>query len=357
MMADHIVSVDSGNGGTNAVLAKESGKTKTHFVPSVRAMATGDSLGIAAFELDYAYVDWYGYRYVVGDDASRVTKRALERHMGHNRYGEEFHRFMVATALAGLGVKSGSVALTTFAPPGMFREARPAIESGFLDNPTVCIQLKGERKPREWTYESVDVWPEGIGAAACFMLDEEGQRVDSDLFKGETMVIDIGAYTLDVLQFSNGSFNVDRLADATIEQGGVNTHIREPILRMIHKRGDDFTTVTLDDLDIVLRQGLSTGEYILSVAGYDLDLKAAFEKYFMRYGDWISNNVIDASFNGFRGIKSVILVGGGAVMVEDRLKDLYPDKILDRKKHPTTKKIHPVDFNAVGGLRLALSQG
>jgi hypothetical protein len=61
-------------------------------------------------------------------------------------------------------------------------------------------------------------------------------------------------------------------------------------------------------------------------------------------------------FDGFRGIKSVILVGGGAVLVEDHLKKWYGDKILDRKKHETTKKLHPVDMNAVCVIRFALAR-
>jgi hypothetical protein len=58
-------------------------------------------------------------------------------------------------------------------------------------------------------------------------------------------------------------------------------------------------------------------------------------------------------FDGLRGIKSAIVVGGGATLVEERLRKWYGDKILDRKRYPTTATIHPVDFNAVGGLRLA----
>ena len=63
-----------------------------------------------------------------------------------------------------------------------------------------------------------------------------------------------------------------------------------------------------------------------------------------------------ASSPGLRGIKSVILVGGGALIVEDFMTEWYGEKVLNRKKHPTTKKIFPVDFNAIGGLRLALNR-
>src|ERR1041385_9576659 len=94
-MADQIASVDAGNGGTNAVLARPGGNHKTFYEPSVRAAASGDSLGLGKeWEIDYEYVDWNGHRYVTGDDVIRVTRRALERHMGINRYGNEFHQFL-----------------------------------------------------------------------------------------------------------------------------------------------------------------------------------------------------------------------------------------------------------------------
>lgn len=134
-MSDYIISTDAGNGGTNAVMAKTNGGFKSHYVPSVRASATGASLGLGkGMELQYEYVDWNGHRYVVGDDVIRVTRRNLERHMGGNRYGNEFHQFLVATAVAGLGVKEGTVDLTLFAPPGMFLEAKRMITNGFTDN-------------------------------------------------------------------------------------------------------------------------------------------------------------------------------------------------------------------------------
>lgn len=356
-MADHVISADAGNGGTNVVLAKTGGGYSRYYEPSVRAMATGGSLGLSQFEMDYSYVDWYGSRYVTGDDVLRVTRRGLERHMGVGRYGEEFHRFLVAVGIAKLGVKSGKVDLTVFAPPGLFREVKDSIIESFSGQlATVKISLKGDKKPREWMYENVTVLPEGIGAVACFALDEQGSMAEGDVLKGEVVVLDIGAYTLDALKFHDGAFNADMLEYATLENAGVNTHIREPILRKVHQQGDDFKIATVDDIDVVLRKGLAGGDYTLQMAGYDLNLQPLFERHYERYADWISNNVCDGVFNGFRGIKSVVLVGGGAVMVEDKLRSLYPDKILDRRKHPGTKKIHPVDFNAVGGLRLALSR-
>jgi len=355
-MADYTASVDAGNGGTNAVLVKGNGKAKRFYEPSVRAAATGDSLGLGSrFELEYDYVDWYGHRYVTGDDVLRVTRRNLERHVGTNRYGNEFHQFLVAVALAKLGVKNGTVDLTVFAPPGLYNDLKAGIRDNFMEHDgQVTISLKGDKKPRTWNYETITVWPEGIGAAACFVLDDSGEFVQSDVLAGETVVLDIGVFTLDALRFTNGNFNPEALEHATWENAGLNVHLREPILRAVKARSIEFAHLTVDDVDQAIRVGLATGDYTLRVASYEVDLKPSIDKHRERYAGWIANNVCDGMFDGFRGIRSVILVGGGASLVEQWLREWYGDKLLSPTGHPTTRKVHPVDMNAMGGLRLAL---
>ncbi len=353
-MSDHIASVDAGNGGTNGILAGKNGRYKSHYEPSVRAAATGDSLGLGKeFEVQYSYVDWGGHRYVTGDDVIRVTRRGLERHQGALRYGDEFHQFLVANSLAKLGVKKGTVDLTLFAPPGLYLEAKKRIQSFFVEH-EVAIQLKKDRKPRVWTYDNITVWPEGIGAAACFIIDKDGNLVDTDILSGETVVLDLGMYTLDALRLQDGNFNPESLEHATWQNGGIGVHVLQPILRVVKKQSPDFAHTTVDDIDAVLRHGLAGNGYELRVAGLEVNLEPLFDKYNERYASWIANNIIDGVFDGLRGIKAAILVGGGEPLVEKWLREWYGDKILNRKKHPTTRRIQPVDMNAVGGLRFAL---
>jgi len=355
-MAEYPASVDAGNGGTNAVLVKGRGRPKRSFEPSVRAAATGDSLGLGSqFELEYDYVDWYGHRYVTGDDVLRVTRRNLERHVGINRYGNEFHQFLVAVALAKLGVKSGTVDLTVFAPPGLYNDLKQGIQDSFMEQDgQVTISLKGDRQPRQWRYNSITVWPEGIGAAACFILDDKGEFIQTDVLAGEVVVLDIGVFTLDALRFTDGNFNPEALEHATWENAGLNVHLREPVLRAVKARSDDFSGLTVDDIDLVIRTGLATGDYTLRVAGLEADLQPLLDKYRERYAGWIANTICDGVYDGFRGVRAVILVGGGASLVETWLRQWYGDKLLNPHKHPTTKKVAAVDMNAVGGLRLAL---
>ena len=79
-MSKQIVSVDAGNGGVNAVMSLGNGRYRSVYFPSVRAAATGDSLGLGKeLEIQYSFIDWYGHRYVLGDDVLRVTRRHMER--------------------------------------------------------------------------------------------------------------------------------------------------------------------------------------------------------------------------------------------------------------------------------------
>ena len=135
---------------------------------------------------------------------------------------------------------------------------------------------------------------------------------------------------------------------------GSTISARQPALRTVKAQSHEFDNLTVDDIDLVIRRGLADGDFTLRTTGYEVNLAPVLAKHQERYAGWIANNICDGVFNGFRGVKSVILVGGGAVLVEDWLREWYGDKIVDRKKLPHTRKIHPVDMNAMGGLRLAL---
>lgn len=357
-MSEYIISIDAGNGGVNAVLAQKKGKYQSIYFPSVRAAVSGDSLGLGSqFETEVEYVDWASHRYAVGDDV-RLSRTGIERHQGAFRYGDEFHTFLIAVAIAKLGIKKGSIDLTTFAPPGMYLEAKQAIEKRLKDSGNrLAITMKDDKEPRVFTIDKVTVHPEGLGALLCFVMDTNGKAVDSDMLEGENVVLDMGMYTLDALQVSNGQFNPESLASATWENGGIKAHILDPMLRAVKKQGgEDFDLLTVDDIDRVIRAGLSTANYELKVAGVVADVKPLLDKFSERYAQWIANNIIDGVFSGLRGIKALILVGGGAVFTKSKLEGWYPDKILDTTKHKVAKGLEAVEMNAVGGLRLALSK-
>lgn len=357
-LSDYIISIDAGNGGVNAIMAQKKGRYKSIYFPSVRAAVYGSSLGLGTqFETEADYIQWGGHNYVVGDDI-KIARRGIERHQGAFRYGDEFHTFLITVAIAKLGIKGGSINLTTFAPPGMYLEASKTIKKR-LDGTgnNLGISLKGDKNTRIFTIDKLTVHPEGLGALLCFALDRNGKALKTELFDGENVVLDIGMYTLDALQISDGNFNAESLANATWENSGIKTHILDPMLSRIKKQGgEDFDFLTIDDIDRVIRTGLETGNYELKVAALTTNIKPLLDKYSERYAQWIANNVIDGVFNGLRGIKSMVLVGGGATFTRDWLMQWYNEKLLDPTKHKSLQAIQAVEMNAIGGLRLALSK-
>ncbi|MEO0596682.1 MAG: ParM/StbA family protein, partial [Chloroflexota bacterium] len=315
-MTDHIVSIDAGNGYTNAVRMMKRGLDSVGF-PSVRAQVTGDSLGLGSeFELEVEYIQYGSHRFAVGDDVF-ISRKAVERHQGSNRYGNEMWLFLVSVALGKLLPKSGgSVDLTVFAPPSMYKDAKHAINKRMTEiHNTITVQFKGDSKPRIFSISSLTVHPEGLGAVGAFALNDAGQPVNVDILSGETVVLDAGMYTLDALAMSNGNFNPESLQSATWESQGIKAHILDPVLRVVKKQGDDFSLLTTDDIDRTLRAGITTGNYTLTSGSSIIDIKPAVDKYATRYAGWIANNIIDGQFSNLRGIKSLILVGGGAVLI------------------------------------------
>ena len=176
------------------------------------------------------------------------------------------------------------------------------------------------------------------------------------MLEGEVLVLDMGAYTLDALKMVNGNFNPEELEHATFENGGVMVHMLEPILRTVKRMGDDFSLLSIEDAERVLRLGLISGDYTLTVAGQEVDVEPLVNKYRERYAEWIANNIVDGVFAGLRGIKSVDPGGGWGA---DRRR--FHDRVVWRQgaqpqEAPDHQKVFPVDFNAVGGLRLAINQ-
>lgn len=357
-MSDYLATVDAGNGMTNAILRKTNGKSnKMHHFPSVRARATGDTLGLGdQFEMSIQYTDWLGYRYIWGDAVTSITQRHLETHRGVDRYGNEFHQFLTAVGLAELGLKKGTVALTLFAPPGVYESAKDNIKEGFLDGDGITkIRLKDDAKTREWQYTTVNIFPEGLGAIACFAFDDKGNMVENDILDGSVALVDLGLFTADVVITIDGMFNPENLDRATYRNAGVDEYIRKPVLRALHGLDEDFTVLTEEHVDLAMRKGLESSNYTIRVAGKEANIQEVVTENRRRYAEWLANRIFETDYQGFRGSK-LMLVGGGSLFVRDYLQEWYGDKIIDPQQLPHTKDIHPAYFNAVGGMRLAVAQ-
>ena len=346
-----LVAVDAGNGITNAAKDTKNGYELVAF-PSGRAEISGDTLDTGN-EMEFEWFEWNGTKYAVGDEALNASGRYI-RPIGRDRYGEEFHQFLVAVACCQLGIKKGGIDLTLFAPTENFRERRAKMEANFLQNGgQVSMRVKVERSIRKFNYDTVRVLPEGLAAAFCFTMDEKGNSTNDDTLAGDVLIVDIGAYTLDVIYLINGQFNVEYLDKSSYAKFGLFDTVYSKISNKVNSMGRDWSTKNDNDIDATIRQGIATGDYSISSAGKSIDLKPMLTHNVQRYTDAVINDVFERHYDGLRGIKSMILVGGGADLMELYFKDTYGNKVVNSNTHPRTRDIGAVYMNAVGGLRSA----
>lgn len=338
-------SIDAGNGVVNAVL-----NNIMIYFASVRAAVTGASLnlqGSALGQMNIPYSDWNGRRYTWGDSVLHLHKPTQERHMGDSRYANELHQYLVAVALGQLGIGDGvPVDLTLCVPPGYYNAYAEYMVKRFTDEFT--IHFSGEEKPRTWNIESVRVWPESLAMGGFFMLNAEGEPVETDLFDGETVLLDVGINTLDAVRVSSGNFNPESLETATWADGGANEHVRKPLLALLKHQGDDFANATVDHIDAAFRQD----KPIISMGGAKADLTTALDEYAGTYAAWIANNVISGEYRELRSVRNLIVGGGLAKYIRPHLVKWYKEKVFDPSKHPVASKVHPGFWNAIGARNL-----
>ncbi len=367
MTYTHIAAVDAGNGGVNAVLTRlQDDKPQTpqaDYFPSVRAVIRGKSLGLGASqELQYTPVEWHSQKYIIGDDVTRITKQGLDRFIGKDRYGSEFHQFLVAVALARLGVGGkgeANVYLSLFCPPGYFAEQRESIKQAFLGK---SISIQYGDKLYQFRYGNVAVIPEGQAALFCFNLNQDGSANDKNPLYGDVLFLDSGVYTLDAVLVSDGKVNPQQTA--SYSDKGLDFFIRKPLMQAAHESSREFESVTEDDIDMLIRQYAQAQDdqgrwqaCNLYHGGYTVDLFSVMQRQIAEYTKWINNNVL-ARYDGLRGIRHVVLVGGGASLITPLMIEMYPDKVKNSSEPPhyAAGRISPVNMNAYGGLRVALAK-
>jgi len=349
-----IISIDAGNGSTTGVRVDNGTIRKTTF-PSVRATSSGTSLNIGDLEEVPNYVIWGGTKYVYGDGVIDIGSGVVERHMDLERTGNELHQFLLAVATGNLGIMNQDVHLITYAPPAVYKIATENINRWLMDKKRnrVKIQFKNDSVPREWEYTKTTIIPEGVAAAMCFVIDDNGSPINTNILDGYTLVLDIGVYTLDAILLKNGKFVSETLDRATHINSGINEFIRKPLLIDI-KENPILHGMTIDHVDLMIRNGIRTGNYIIEYGNITINCEKAIKSLSQLYCDFISNKVIDSDFSGARNIKNILVVGGGAHFVSGRLEEMYPDKVVNYKDTPGVSNLNPIEFNAIGGLRYAI---
>ena len=211
VLNDTFISSDAGNGWA-ACYRLVNGKIKSHGIPHARARVTGAKLNSDLGSQNVAeYADFMGQRYGYGDGIWNLTDAPIDLHQNTaRRYGGNMHLFLMLVNIACLNVKSGSdLSVIVPAPPGLLNEVSPQIKKSILDGESGKgdgvwhIQLRTDKKPREYKFIRVITIPEGAGAFAAYHFNLNGELVElhdpvrGDMLAGRVAVLDLGAGTGD----------------------------------------------------------------------------------------------------------------------------------------------------------------
>ncbi len=171
VLDENFISSDAGNGWA-ACYRLVGGKLKSHGIPHARARVTGAKLATDLGGQNIAeYADFMGQRYGYGDGIWNLTDAPIDLHQNTaRRYGGNMHLFLMLVNIACLNVKSGSdLTLIVPAPPGLLNEVAPQIKKSILAGESGKhdgiwhLQLRRDKKPREYRILRVIVVPEGAG--------------------------------------------------------------------------------------------------------------------------------------------------------------------------------------------------
>lgn len=369
MLDENFISSDAGNGWA-ACYRMVGGKVKTHGIPHARARVTGARLNADIGSQNIAeYADFMGQRYGYGDHIWDLTDAPIDLHQNTaRRYGGNMHIFLLLVNIASLGVKSGSeLTLIVPAPPGMLNEVGPVIKKSILDGENGqgdgvwSIQLRKDKKPREYRFIRVITIPEGAGAFAAYRFDLNGDAVElldrqgADMLSGRVAVLDLGAGTGDTYTIFDGSLNPDAIAHATDDRAGVISNVLRPILGEVMQAVPEAKHLTTAHIDSVLRRYVkqpSQEAATIRVSGKNINLEKTLLSTCERYAEWIAANKLDPLWAS--GVDAVVEAGGAWLYIENWVKSWYPDRLLlTPAMFPHTRNIALFDLNGVGQLSFA----
>ncbi|MEW6448856.1 MAG: ParM/StbA family protein [Bacillota bacterium] len=323
------VAVDVGYGYTKAV----SSLGKRACFPSVIAPVTEDVLGgVLSNSLGYRV----RVRYLGSDPVEKLVGEAAARSMAAvttlaRQKPQEMHDLLVLAAahLVGAGVNGGEfgqVDLALGLPLAHYRAQRDTLADRLRKTFTWVSVDGGEEK--YISFNRVLVLPQGAGAVAAYpeLLPESGLMG----------VVDVGQYTTDYLLLEKIPGRAQ--ARPILECCGsaeVGVHlVHRAVAREFQAKAGAPLPVEMWEQAVQSRAMVFEGRVI--------DLADAVEKALSDAAQAISQRVIGAWGNRASFVRSVLLCGGGAILLRERLAACLPC---------VTVPEDPVYANALGFLR------
>lgn len=226
------------------------------------------------------------------------------------------------------------------APPVYYRLADQMIE--------LSGQYRVEFGDRIYRIDAgvAQVFPEGAGAGAAYMLDERGTFVNGEFLQGRTGVVDTGYRTIDSAIFEGPQLLANTAQSLTNSISGVYQLMQRWAMDELN---EDWTE---EECETNLRQGYA----VLRHTKERVDLDEWIYELGERLADLVERDVFQKQWNDLGDVDRVILAGGGSYMIAPHLKERYPNVIVLREEYAHTARVPYELMNATGHLRLLLAE-
>ena len=190
------VSIDAGNGSTIGIY-------EDHSIVFPSFSAPRRIVDMGRVTMDVTTYERNGETFVFGDDVLRLQSETSS-HRGASKYGSEFHMRQILVALTQLELGTQpSIELLTYAPPALLEDAKAAFKEWEGTKQPIIVHSGDDSTPYVFHLKKITVLPEGLGALGVYLFDEKGKPKDISFSAGNVMVLDSGAFSLDVMLFNN----------------------------------------------------------------------------------------------------------------------------------------------------------
>lgn len=336
-MPNNVLVLDAGN-------ARIKGKTagrEADYPHAIRELSEADYRrviergGLDGPGLDYLRIN--GKPYVVGEAAERHG--TLTRRTGAARYTGDYYGVFVAATLARVYERGGDIMLFGSHPPGdvVYRDELMGAALG-----TWVVELAAGGGA-EFRVTYANTFDEPVGGLMNVILAPDGRHyARTDINGGRALVIDIGGHTTDMIAVNPGGV-VDPEFHSSTPLG-----ILQAIRDFERSFRDKFKTATRQAATLPInriREALTTGKYKGGGGVYPCQQEAdeATSQLINRIAD-----VYQQIAGGPMPWDSIILTGGGAGMLHDRLLPVLAHHNVILADDPD--QIHLA--NVRGGLKL-----
>lgn len=190
------------------------------------------------------------------------------------------------------------------------------------------------------------VFPEGAGAAACYLLDSTGRFTSAQFAKGRTGVVDAGYRTIDYTIFEGPVMLENTARSLTNSVSGIYTLMQQ-------WAAEDYDETWGED---EIERNIQRGYCILRESKEQIDLSDWIDDLGRRLAELIENDILLKAWDDLGAVDRVVLAGGISYMTSHHLIDRYPAVVMKKNDFPQARDIGYEYLNVAGHMRLTKAE-